>query len=132
MFESYDTQKRRKAIALVLEEKLTPSQVARALNYTARAVRLWVREYLDLHPTGHLPESSYAPAALEVVSQDDKAESPSEPFSFLPLVLDNPKVAEPQSISVEIVTASGHAVRLGVRSVEEAAELIRTLEEDRC
>jgi len=45
MFESYDTQKRRKAIALVLEDKLTPSQVAHALNYTGRAVRLWVRAY---------------------------------------------------------------------------------------
>ena len=68
VFDSYDTQKRRKAIALVLEDKLTPSQVARALCYTARSVRLWVREYLVLHPNGPVPESSYTPPSFEPLS----------------------------------------------------------------
>jgi hypothetical protein len=133
MFESYDTQKRRKAIALVLEDKLTPSQVARALNYTGRAVRLWVREYLALYPNGPVPDSSCTPPSFDPLSTspDRRMAQPSDTFSFLPVVLDAPtpqSTTEPRSISFEIVTPGGYTIRFfDIHSTSEAAELIRTL-----
>jgi transposase-like protein len=156
MFESYDTEKRRKAVALVLEDKLTPSQVARALCYTARSVRLWVREYLVLHPNGPVPESSYTPTSFEPLSTspDRRMAQPSDRFSFLPVVLDAstgrsaestiggdhpfasvtdaPRCAIPQPSSCEIVTPGGYTIRVFNRSVNEAGELIRSLEETPC
>jgi len=153
MFEFYDTEKRRKAIALVLEDKLTPSQVARALNYTSRAVRIWVREYLVLHPNGPVPESSYTPTSFEPLSTspDRRMAQPSDTFSFLPVVLDAstgrsakstvggddpfvsvadaPQRTESQAVSFEIVTPGGYTIRVFDRSVSEAGELIRSLEE---
>jgi transposase-like protein len=120
------TQKRNKAIALVIEDKLTPSQVARALGYTVRAVKRWVGEYLALHPSGASPESTYAPVCLESLSLPVKAPA------FVAVRLEDEDTPAPTGISLEIHTRNHFMLRLQVPSVHDVALLLQSLETERC
>ena len=119
------TQKRNKAIALVIEDKLTPSQVAQAFGYTVRAVKRWVGEYLAIHPSGKPPESSYAPVCLESLY-------PVKEPAFVPVRIEDEATPEPMAISLEIHTRNHFILRLQLPSVQEVAALLHSLEAERC
>jgi hypothetical protein len=133
------TEKRRKAIALVLEDKLSPTQAGRALNFTRHAVERWVREYLARHPDGPPPESSYSRACLVSLSPPRERMLEPCPPSFPPATAfvairldDEVASAPPSPISVEILTGNGIAVRLQLPSVYDVAMLLRSLEVKSC
>jgi hypothetical protein len=139
MPKSYITEKRRKAIALVVEDKLSPTQAGRALNFTGRAVERWVREHLALHPDGPPPESSYARACLVSLSPPQERMIEACPPSSVPVAAfvairldDEVAPAPPSPISVEILTGNGIAVRLQLPSVYDVAMLLRSLEVESC
>ncbi len=116
MPESFIDRQRRRALCLVLEKDRTPSQAAKILQCTVRAVKRWIEEYLDHE------------AVL--------ADTPTDPASFLPVVIDESDdgseelVAEP--IPLDILTRSGLTLRLQLSSVNDVAALLRSLEVDRC
>jgi hypothetical protein len=133
------TEKRRKAIALVLEDKLSPTQAGRALNFTRPAVERWVREYLARHPDGPPPESSYARACLVSLSPPQErmlepcSPSPTPVAAFVAIRLDDEVVpAPPSPITVEILTGNGFVMRLQLPTVYDVAMLLRSLEAESC
>ena len=135
------TRLRQRAVALVLEKKLTCEEAAKMLDCSPRGVRCWVQEHLGrtvvdplLSLSGRLKEIETFSPPQELPPSDSNSvqnQSVAVDSVFVPLVFDA-DIQVIQSVPVDITMPNGCTIHLQLESLESVAALFRALEVSSC